>query len=168
MRTRSFFAVLTLAALAALVFAFGLEYLGGLEPCPLCIFQRIAMFAVLAISAAGWLHNPGAIGHRAYAGLAMLAGAAGAAIAARHVWLIHLPPDQVPACGPGLDYLVQVMPLSDVVGTVLRGDASCATVKGSFIGISLPGWTLIVFTVLVFFALVGLARGKRETAPASR
>ncbi|ROO26571.1 disulfide bond formation protein B [Salinisphaera japonica] len=168
MRTRSFFAVLTLAALAALVFAFGLEYVGGLEPCPLCIFQRIAMFGVLAVSAAGWLHNPGAIGHRVYAGLAMLAGAVGAAIAARHVWLIHLPPDQVPACGPGLDYLVQVMPLSDVVGTVLRGDASCATVKGSFVGISLPGWTLIVFVALVLFALVGLARGKRESAPTSR
>ncbi len=168
MRTRSFFAVLTLAALAALVFAFGLEYVGGLEPCPLCIFQRIAMFGVLAVSAAGWLHNPGAIGHRVYAGLAMLAGAVGAAIAARHVWLLHLPPDQVPACGPGLDYLVQVMPLSDVVGTVLRGDASCATVKGSFVGISLPGWTLIVFVALVLFALVGLARGKRESAPTSR
>ena len=168
MRTRSLFSVLTLAALAALVFAFGLEYIGGLEPCPLCIFQRIAMFGVLAISAVGWLHDPGAVGHRVYAGSAMLAGAAGAAIAARHVWLLHLPPDQVPACGPGLDYLVQVMPLSDVVGTVLRGDASCATVKGSFVGISLPGWTLIVFVALVLFALVGLARGKRESAPTSR
>ena len=157
-----------LGCLAALAGALYMQHFEGLEPCPLCIFQRIAMFGVLAVSAAGWLHNPGAIGHRVYAGLAMLAGAVGAAIAARHVWLLHLPPDQVPACGPGLDYLVQVMPLSDVVGTVLRGDASCATVKGSFVGISLPGWTLIVFVALVLFALVGLARGKRESAPTSR
>tara|TARA_B100002049_G_scaffold93862_1_gene69401 strand:+ start:7960 stop:8496 length:537 start_codon:yes stop_codon:yes gene_type:complete len=159
MRTRHLFGALALASLAALLFAYALEYIGGLMPCPLCIFQRVAMFALFVVSLVGWLHNPAVAGRAIYGGLAVLAGGAGAAIAARHVWLIHLPPDQVPACGPGLDYLVQVMPLSDVMATVLRGDASCATVKASFLGLSLPAWTLAVFGVLTLFAIVGLIRG---------
>ncbi|MGB7754622.1 MAG: disulfide bond formation protein B, partial [Salinisphaera sp.] len=137
---------------------------GGLEPCPLCIFQRVAMAGVALFCLVGWIHGPGGVAHRVYAGLAGLAALAGAAIAARHVWLMHLPPDQVPACGPGLNYLIQIMPLQEVVSTVLRGDASCATVKGSFAGLSLPTWSLIYFIGLIGGALAGLGGFGARTA----
>lgn len=157
MSSRLYFAGGFVAAAAALVLAYLLQYVGGLEPCPLCIFQRVAMAGVALFCLIGWLHGAGGAAHHIYAGLAGLAALTGAAIAARHVWLMHLPADQVPACGPGLDYLIQIMPLREVISTVLRGDASCATVKGSFAGLSLPAWSLLYFLWLTGGALAGVA-----------
>ena len=94
--------------LAYAVFA---QYGQFYEPCPLCIFQRVAMAATAVVGLVGGLHAPRAAwGRRAYGLLAFLAAGTGAAIAGRHVWLQHLPPDQVPACGPGLSYMVESMP----------------------------------------------------------
>ncbi|WP_423820732.1 disulfide bond formation protein B [Salinisphaera sp. SPP-AMP-43] len=156
MTTRIYFAAGTCAALGALGFAYLLQYVGGLEPCPLCIFQRVAMAGVAVFCLMGWLHGSAGMAHRIYAGLASVAALLGAAIAARHVWLMHLPADQVPACGPGLDYLIQIMPLQEVIAIVFRGDASCATVKGSFAGLSLPAWSLIYFLLLSVATLAGV------------
>lgn len=169
MTTRIYFAAGTCAALGALGFAYLLQYVGGLEPCPLCIFQRVAMAGVALFCLVGWIHGSAGLAHRIYAGLAAIAALLGAAIAARHVWLMHLPADQVPACGPGLNYLIQIMPLREVVATVFRGDASCATVKGSFAGLSLPAWSLIYFLLLSVAALAGVfglsaMRGNRSAA----
>lgn len=145
MTNRSLAGLGLLAAVAALGLAYGLQYGAGLEPCPLCIFQRIAVAAFGLICFIGFVHGPGSLAARAYAGLAALAAIIGAAIALRHVWILHLPPDQVPACGPGLNALIHMMPLRDVVATVLRGDASCADIKASLFGLSLPAWSAIYF-----------------------
>lgn len=158
MNARLFFLAGWLTAGAALLFAYYLEFVQGLAPCPLCIFQRVAMAGVGLFCLAGWIHGPGVIGHRIYAGLAALSALAGAAIAARHVWLINLPPDQVPACGPDMGYLLEVMPWTEVFATVLRGDASCAQVEGSFLGVSLPAWTGVLFILLAFWTLAGVWR----------
>ena len=156
MSTRIYFLAGFLAAAGALAFAYYLQYAQGLDPCPLCIFQRVAMAGVALFCLIGWIHGPQSVAHRVYAALAGLSALAGAGIAARHVWLMHLPPDQVPACGPGLDYLIDIMPLTEVLTTVLRGDASCAEVKGAFLGISLPAWTGVYFVLLAFGALAGV------------
>lgn len=156
MTTRSYFLAGFLASAGALAFAYYLQYGQGLDPCPLCIFQRVAMAGVGLFCLIGIVHGPDVAGRRVYSALAALSAVIGAAIAARHVWLMHLPADQVPACGPGLDYLVDVMPLTEVLSTVLRGDASCAEVKGAFLGISLPAWTGIYFLLLAFGALAGV------------
>lgn len=156
MSTRIYFLAGFLAAAGALAFAYYLQYVQGLDPCPLCIFQRVAMAGVGLFCLIGWLHGSRGTPHRVYAALAGVSALAGAGIAARHVWLMHLPPDQVPACGPGLGYLVDIMPLTEVLATVLRGDASCAEVKGAFLGISLPAWTGVYFVMLAFGALAGV------------
>lgn len=147
-----------------------LQYAWGLEPCPLCIFQRITLAVFTLICLVGWVHGSRGLMHPVYAGLALLAALVGTLIAARHVWLMHMPPDQVPACGPGLDYLIKIMPLQEVVSTVLKGDASCATVRGSFAGLSLPAWSLIYFTLLSLYSLggmlgVGMRRDRRRQNP---
>lgn len=151
-----------LFAFGALGFAYYLQYMQGLEPCPLCIFQRIAIFATGLVFLAGALHGPTAAGRWVYAVLAALAAGAGAGVAGRHVWLQSLPPDQVPACGPGLDYLIQVMPWRQVVAKVLRGDASCATIDVGFLGLSLPAWTLVAFILLLLWALAGAVLSGRS------
>jgi disulfide bond formation protein DsbB len=143
------------ACAAMLAYAVFAQYGQLYEPCPLCIFQRVAMAAVGLLGLAAALHNPkGRGGRMAWGGLAFLAAATGAAIAGRHVWLQHLPPDQVPACGPTLDYMLQSMPSwLDVVKKVLAGSGECAEVNWTFLGFSMPEWTLLVFVLLALGAL---------------
>jgi len=140
------------ALLAYAVFA---QYGQFYEPCPLCIFQRIAMAAVGIIGLAAGIHAPkGATGRRIWGSLAFLAAAIGAGIAGRHVWLQHLPPEQVPACGPGLSFMLESMPsYLAVVKKVLAGSGECAEVNWTFLGFSMPEWTLLVFVLLAVGAL---------------
>ncbi|MDN5937733.1 MAG: disulfide bond formation protein B [Salinisphaera sp.] len=149
------------AAFGALGFAYVLEYGFGLQPCPLCIFQRIAMFATGLVFLVAALHGPRAWGRWLYTALAVVAAGVGAAIAARHVWLLHLPADQVPACGPGLAYLRAVLPWREMLATVLRGDASCADIKAAFLGLSLPAWTMIGFLALALWGLIAPSVARR-------
>lgn len=146
------------ALLAYAVFA---QYGQMFEPCPLCIFQRIAMAAVGAVGLLAAIHDPKRpSGRLAWGLLAFLAAAVGAGIAGRHVWLQHLPADQVPACGPGLSYMVESMPSwLDVVKKVLHGSGECAEVNWTLWGFSMPEWTLLCFVLLAAGALVaGLRR----------
>lgn len=141
-----------LACVAGLAFALYLQHLRGYEPCPMCIFQRVAMAGAGVAFVLGALHGPRAWGRWVYALLALAASAVGAAIAWRHVWLQSLPPDQVPACGPTLDYLLGMLPVMEVVQMVLKGDGNCAKIDAQWLGISLPGWTLITFIGLGLWA----------------
>ena len=125
-----------------------METVMGLVPCPLCIFQRLAVVAAGSIAIIGALHNPGGRGVRIYGGLTLAAAAIGAALALRQLYLQSLPADQIPACGPDLDYLLDVFPIVDVIAIVLQGDGSCAEVVWTFLSISIPGWTLIGFVAL--------------------
>ncbi len=138
-----------LAALGMIGFAIGYFQLHlHLEPCPLCILQRMAMFAVAAVFLLAVLHNPGPIGTRVYAVLGFLVAAGGAAISIRHLWLQYLPPDQIPDCGPGYDYIMENFPLLDAIPLLLKGSGDCADVLWTFLGISIPGWTLAGFLFL--------------------
>jgi disulfide bond formation protein DsbB len=129
------------------------QYVGYLDPCPLCVFQRVAfiwmgVFALLAV-----LHNPAGWGRKLYALLVTLGGVFGAAVAGRHIWLQSLPPGDVPECGPGLNYMLDNFPLSEVLSTVLNGSGSCAEVSWTFMGLSMPMWTLVWYIGLMVLAL---------------
>lgn len=151
------------AACAALIaYALYTQLADGLQPCPLCIFQRVA-FAVLGlVLLVAGLHAPhGDGGRRVYGVLALLAALAGLAIAGRHVWLQHLPPDQVPMCGPGLDYLLEAMPVAGVIRTVLTGSGECAAVDWTLFGLSMPEWSLLWFVLLTAWVAAALFRRQR-------
>ena len=119
-----------------------------LEPCPLCIFQRIAMIGVGAVFAVAALHAPRGAGARVYAVLGVLAALTGAGISGWHVRLQNLPPDAVPACGPGLDYMWDAFPLADVLKMVFTGSGECAEANWMFLGLSMPAWVLVWFVAL--------------------
>lgn len=161
---RALFALGFAACAGGMAFVLYLEHFRGLEPCPMCVFQRVAMVAAGLAFLVGMLHGPrGALGRWTYSGLAALASAAGAGIAARHVWLQGLPPDQVPACGPTLEYLMGMLPFTEVVRTILRGDGNCAVIDWSFLGLSLPGWALVAFSGLTLLALAAPIIARRES-----
>ena len=140
-------------------YGYYLEYVEGLIPCPLCMFQRLAIYALGAVFLLAALHNPGGGGRIGYALLTLVAAGAGAALSMRHLWLQSLPEDEVPECGPDLDMMLDVFPLKDVILTVLSGDGSCADVSWTFLGLSLPGWTLVWFVIL---GVAGVANNWRR------
>ena len=146
------------AACALLIgYAVFLQFSAHLEPCPLCIFQRIAFAALGLVFLLAGLHAPrGAGGRRAWGVLGLLAAAAGIGVAGRHVWLQHLPADQVPMCGPGLDFLTEAMPLTSVIRTVLTGSGECANVDWTFLGLSMPEWSLLWFVLLAAWVLLAM------------
>ncbi|MFZ5723570.1 MAG: disulfide bond formation protein B [Pseudomonadota bacterium] len=146
------------ACFVALGFALYLQHVVGLEPCPLCILQRVAVFGAMAVLIVAVIHNPKRFGQRVYALLGLAGSLAGLGVAGRHVWLQYLPADQVPACGPGLEYMLEVFPLQDVVNMVLRGSGECAVVDWTFFGFSLAELTLAVFVGLCALFLFQLLR----------
>jgi protein dithiol:quinone oxidoreductase len=146
----------------ACVFAMGVAYyldsILELEPCPLCMTQRVfvvgcGLFCLLAAA-----HGPGLTGRRIYAGIAALWAAGGGAVAARHVWLQHLPEDLVPACGPSLGYMLESFPFSETLEMVLMGDGNCADVVWTMFGLSIPEQALILFSGLLVANLWQLLR----------
>ncbi len=143
--------------------ALGLEHIVGLEPCPLCIFQRVAVISAGVVFALAAIHNPaGRLGAALYGVLGLAAVGGGIGVVSRHLWLQSLPADEVPSCGPGLDYMLDILPLQEVVNMVLSGSGECAEIDFLFLGITLPGWTLVGFIVLALAPLGMLLSAFRE------
>jgi len=143
-------------------FALYNQYVDYLDPCPLCVFQRLVFIWMGAFALLAAIHNPGRTGLRIYAWLVASGAVLGAAIAGRHIWLQSLPADEVPECGPGLNYMLDNFPLTEVLASVLRGSGSCAEVIWSFMGMSMPMWTLIWYTGLGLVTLWVVYRPARR------
>lgn len=120
------------------------EHVLYLEPCPLCVLQRIAVIGMGLGYLLLALHNPSpGWAQRVYLGLFSLFAIEGLIVAGRHVWLQHLPADKVPSCGPGLSYMLESFPFADALKMVFTGSGECASIDWSFIGLSMPMWVLI-------------------------
>lgn len=132
-----------------------------LEPCPLCILQRIAVVGMGLAFLLAALHNPGGVGRFAYALLLAISMSLGAIVAGRHAWLQMLPDDQVPACGPGLDYMWENFPLADVINMVFRGSGECADVDWQLLGLSMPAWVFIAVIALGSVGIWNIVRSTR-------
>lgn len=142
-----------IACCALLGVGFYLQFSVGLEPCPLCIFQRIGIFATGIAFLVAAVHNPQQSGARVYGAIIAIVALIGASVSMRHIWLQHTPEDQRPSCGPGLDYLFGTFGPFDALGRVLRGSGECGTVDWTFLGFSIPELTLVAFAGLIAWAL---------------
>jgi len=142
-------------------YAYYLQYVQGLDPCPLCQVQRafyyLAGFAFLA----GAIHGRSIT---AYGSLAALFALGGAGVAGRHVWLQYLPPEKVPACGPDLAFMLKNLPLSSALQKLFTGTGECAVVDWKFLGLSIAEWSLAWFLALFAYALWLALRGSRSRA----
>ena len=145
-----------LVCAALMAFALYLQYAMDLEPCPLCVFQRVAMIATGVVFLIAALHNPGRGGAAFYAVLTLIAAGIGAGLAAWQVWIQGQPKGSVPSCGMGLDYMLDTLPLTDVISRVLKGSGECAEQGWVFLGLAIPSWTFVFFVAMIAaaFALI--------------
>ena len=132
-----------IACVALLGYAYYTQYKLGLEPCPLCIFQRIGIAALGVLFLIAGLHNPRGWGSFAYTGLLGAASLATVGLAIRHLYVQSLPPGTIPACGAPLDVLLQFTPVTEVIRKVLTGSGECGQVNWKFLGLAMPAWVLI-------------------------
>lgn len=155
------------ACVALLGYAYYAQFVLHLEPCPLCMFQRITVFALGIVFLAAALQHPRTWGAYVYAVLIAAASLATIGVSARHLYIQSLPPGSIPSCGAPLETLMQMFPLSQVIRKVLRAGGECAVVNWRFLGLAMPAWVLICAAVLGAFGVLGnvLGRGHAKHSP---
>lgn len=158
---RIWFLLLTVICASMISYALYVQHVLFIDPCPLCVFQRIAFISMGVFGLLAFIHNPGRAGRWVYTGLISLSGVVGASIAGRHVWLQHLPPDQVPGCGMGLNYMLETLPFTEVLAEVLHGSGECAEVAWTFLGLSMPNWSLLWYIGLTLITILLVAKSAR-------
>lgn len=152
--TRLLNAFLVIASVLGTVYALYLQYALHLDPCPLCIFQRIGLWAMGIFAILSVIFNPKNLSKW----LLWLGSFVGAiwsfGVASRHTWLQHLPADKVPACGPGLNYWVETLPILQVFEQVLKGSGECAVIDWTLFGVSIPEQSMVFFGVLILVHII--------------
>lgn len=146
-RTTNIF--LLIVCVAALLVAYTMQYIMHLLPCDLCLLQRAALYTVAIFTFIAILHNPKGLGRWGYSLLNIIFAGTGAALAGWQVYLQQLPEEAKPSCGPGLEFLLQDMPFWEAIKTVIVGSGDCATIQWTFLGLSLPFWTGVLFLFLI-------------------
>ncbi|CZI73372.1 TPA: disulfide bond formation protein B [Legionella pneumophila subsp. pneumophila] len=146
-KIQSFQAIITVLVIFA---SFYLEYAVGLQPCPLCLMQRVCVFILLGLMglSLGTVKKAHIVSLMQF-----LVACAGLYFSLRQLWLQSLPSDQAPACMPGLDVLIQYFPWQTVAKALFWGAGDCAEVTWIMFGISMPGWAAMYF---LFMAIMGL------------
>lgn len=142
-----------LACAGMMAYALYAEHVLDLVPCPLCMFQRMATVALGIVFLAAALHDPAGWGRRVYTVLVALAAGTGLGVAGWHLRLQNLPADEVPACGPGYDYIVDAFPFFEALKVIFSGSGECADVDWRFLGLSMPAWVTICFALLLVYGL---------------
>lgn len=151
LRAMSFRSACIIAAVLCaglLGFGYFLQYVIGLNPCPLCLVQRGFYFGVLGVCVLGAIHAPRGIGTKVYGLLGLLSAMGGIVTAGRQVWLQNLPADKVPECGPDLYYMIENFPLAQTIANLFKGSGECAVVDWTFVGLSIAEWSLVWFAAL--------------------
>ena len=156
------YAVGALICAGLLGFALYLQYYQFQDPCPLCILQRVAFIALLIVFMVAALHGPARLGSFIYSFFLIVIALVGGSVAARQTWLQHLPEDRIPACGPGLDYMLNRFPLSLVLQKIFKGSGECAEVGWRFLGLSIAEWSLLWFIALAVWAALIAIRARRN------
>jgi len=145
-----------------MAYALYAQHVLGLNPCPLCIFQRVAVIVVGVLFLLAALHNPRGKGSIVHAVLISLAALLGIGIAARHVWIQAQPPGSVAACGADLDYLLEILPATEVINKVLTGSGECGKVDWTLLGLTMPMWVMISLVLLAAWAVLVNVVGNRD------
>ena len=142
-----------LISIIMLITALFFQYYMGLEPCPLCSITRVIVIIMASVFLIAFIHAPLGWGRRLYGLLLTLISTMGIVVAGRHVWLQYLPKEQIPECGPGLDFWLNNLPANEVIQNIFQGSGECAEITWTLIGLSIPQWNLIIFILFLVYSL---------------
>jgi len=131
-----------------------LQHILRQEPCPLCMIQRFIFIAMLIVFFIAAVHNPVRLGAKIYGTILTLLAISGVSVAGRHIWIQHLPKDEVPACGPGLEFMVNNFPMAEVLQELLHGSGECAAKGWTFLSLGIPEWSLVWYVLLGMWAVL--------------
>jgi disulfide bond formation protein DsbB len=145
-----------------LLAAFYFENYLGLEPCPLCMVSRAVIFLLGISFLLAALHNPKGLVRKIYHGVFSVISLLGIAVSANHVYLQSLPADQVPSCGPSLNYMLDTLSVGDVIKELMQGSGSCAEANWDFLSLSMPAWMLIIYSGFLILSLLPFLSRKRN------
>ena len=145
-----------ITCLVLLASAYYFQFALDMEPCPLCIMQRVATLMVALGCLAGFFLASRPLGLLASSIWTLLSSLFGFYLSQHHNWLQGLPADQVPSCGPSLEYMIDAFPIMEVITVLLRGNGNCAEVSWSFVGLTMPGWLMIFFAGFALASIVGI------------
>jgi disulfide bond formation protein DsbB len=147
-----------IACIILLGIAYFMQYIMGLSPCYLCITQRFFIAIIGLFSLLAFIHNKGP---KIYGLIVAFSALVGGFFASKQLWLQSLPPEKIPACGPPVDYLFDSFNVSEAIKILIQGDGNCAAVQWTFIGISIPGWSLICFIAIVILSVLKIIRNNK-------
>ena len=148
LKPRTAFILCAISCATLLAYAFYEQFAMAIEPCPLCILQRLGFMGLLVVSVVAAFHDPATTGRRVYGLLAILLAGWGVSVAARHVWIQHFPPP-TSGCGAPLSYLLDTLPLTEALRRAFTGSGDCAEVNWTFLSLSMPEWTLGIYVVML-------------------
>lgn len=136
-------AFVALSLLGSLFF----QHVLNLEPCPLCIIQRVAIMGVGVFALLGLLAR-GRVGQLLATGLAATVAIAGAGVAAWHSWILKFPPESM-SCGRPFEWFHEDFPLATWLPKLFAGEGDCIRVDWSLLGLTIPNLSLIAFVLLL-------------------
>ena len=142
------------ACVLLMSYALFVQHVLKLEPCPLCILQRVSVISAGLLFLIAAIHDSGDRGSKVYGALIDLAALGGVVVASRHIWVIAQPPGSVAECGASLEYMMDVLPLHQVLGKVLSGSGECAKIDWMFLGLNMPTWVLMCLVGLGFWGVL--------------
>ena len=145
--------------------AYYMEYVLFLDPCPLCMVQRILVLLVGVLCFIAFIHNPKHRGQIRYAAGVLVVSILGAAAAGRHVWLQNLPSERIPECFPGIEFILANHPIMESLRIIFGGTGECAEIMWTLLGISIPGWTLIAFVAFCGTAIFLMQKARKAIRP---
>lgn len=125
----------------------------SLEPCPLCISQRIVFMKLGLLFLIAAIHNPAQLGRRIYGVLQVIAALTGAGVALRHIWVQNHASEIMAECGVGFDYMFENFPLSRALQLVFKGTGDCAKIDWTMFGLTIPQLALIAFIGVGIYAV---------------
>ena len=157
--------VLVAVACASLM-SYGIFYLQeelGLEPCPMCILQRIALICIGVTALVAAIHGPREWGVKVYSGLILVFAVLGGGVAIRHSYVQHFPPASL-TCGSDLDFILGNFPLVQALPKIFAGTGSCSMIEWRFLGLTIPEWTLawfVIFAATAIWAMIAARRARK-------
>jgi disulfide bond formation protein DsbB len=148
-RTRLLF-LLSYLCFGLVAVALYLQHVERLAPCPLCILQRYAFAGAGVFFLLSGLFG-GALARSGLWVSALIAGA-GAAVAARHVYVVYHP-----SVSCGIDVVedfVNSLPPAQWLPQVFFADGACGAKLPPIFGLGIPEWSLLWLIVLVLISVL--------------